>query len=207
MGKTERQLEDDVNSEFVTVPGRPGGLPRGLANRAALIGKVPVPESKATAPSGGFANDNNGNVDLNSFNAGDELPDGTIYVGKRKDGQHLVTTPKVLPRMAKHQTALETHKLMLGQSVSDHGHSDWILPDLEEGRMLYKTKDKGKFKGTYEKSQFSDGHQFVWLSEVHAVNRNYAWYQWFDDGGQFNDRPRVTEFSVRPVRRCNHLVI
>lgn len=134
---------------------------------------------------------------------GAELSDGTIYVGVREDGQHVMTTPRMLPRMANHYDALKTPELMQAQGVSDHGHKDWALPNSEEGRLLYAAKGKGKLKGTFAKSEFTDGYQGIWLAE-HDINN--ARDQWFDDGAQ-NGNLRDTKYAVRPVRRCNHLTL
>ncbi len=208
MGQAEPNMKDSARSEFVTVPGRIGGLPVGLRNQAALKGKVPVPAVVEEQDNSDVqANDN---LDFKSLTSGAELPDGTIYVGEA-DGAHWATTPKMLPRAAQHYNLIKnkdtkiiedlTHSVMVEQGAKDYGHKDWELPSRPVGKLLYEKRNAGKLKGSFDPSEYKGQHKnVIWLSEVHADDSDYAWDQWFDDGVQDDDH-RSTELSVRPVRR------
>lgn len=136
------------------------------------------------SPGVGFCPNSTNKAGGASFNPGDVLPDGNIYVGQRKDGQHV---------------SIDANPDM---EISKWKY-DVSWPTREEGKMLW---------GLYQKKPelfIFKNYKAIWLSEVHADGSGYAWDQWFAGGNQFYDH-RSSELSVRAVRRFksfNHLII
>ncbi len=202
-----------TNNDFITVPGFDGGRrAAGILMRRSNVGPTcdikcaprvagSAKDAAAALMNTAAANDNDfQKVRAEFLKSGDELPDGTIYLGK-VNGEHYATTPRLLLRAVEHYALIDkkrdgsgtgkdlTHKIMREQTVADHGYDDWILPDRAVGKMLYEQRDSGKLKGTLDKSSFRNSYECLWLSELYY--NDYAYGQWFDDGLQDYGYPAV----------------
>lgn len=141
------------------------------------------------------------------YKPGEQLPDGTIYVGRRTDGLHVITTPRMYSRAATFQTAQQIVK-----ELTVHGHNDWVLPDdREDGAMLYRERNTGKLGGTFDRSEFPSERHELWID----VNGVAPCFQAFSStfcttaGKQASHASifpwaRPVEISIRPVRKCEY---
>ena len=75
-------------------------------------------------------------------------------------------------------------------SCSAGGKSDWFLGSLGEMKLMYDN-----LQGV---GGFVDAYTFYWSST--EADTSYAWAQYFDNGGQYNDFKRTRAYYVRPVR-------
>jgi TolB-like protein len=76
------------------------------------------------------------------------------------------------------------------RSLNIGGFSGWRLPTKDELDLMYKNlKQKGL-----------GGFNNNWYWSSSQINSNYAWYQRFSDGGQFDIYGKGSTFSVRAVR-------
>lgn len=102
---------------------------------------------------------------------GDELADGTIYLG----------------------CVNGVHSSMLGAIPGKHAWDEamakYTLPNRHEGLMIWELKKL--------KPALFDGEKLIWLSETYKF---LAYSQWMDDGFQ-DYYLRSHELVVRPVRR------
>jgi hypothetical protein len=141
---------------------------------------------------------------------GDELADGTIYVGQRtSDDKYVVTTPALLPNECPPQQVLKfdpsghldkdnTVEMMRDQGLDTHGHNDWQAPDEETSDMLYDNKDTRALAGTLEVAAFPDpAYPLILVSKNSTLG--VAWVRSFTHG-KLDSVTMHTPVAQRPVR-------
>jgi Protein of unknown function (DUF1566) len=123
---------------------------------------------------------------------GDEMEDGTIYAGISPDtGKPMYATPADAPTMFTFKKAAQ-----YASKLDAQGHKDWRVPTKNELNVLYQNRDKGKLKGTFNKTG-SDPAGWYWSSS--QTYYFYAWVQRFSGGYQCNSG-RYDGSSLRCVR-------
>lgn len=133
-----------------------------------------------------------------AYKIGDELPDGTIYIGQNDNGLHIAVLPQNLSGLYNHDAALKA-----AQGLDAHGHKDWELPDLDECKLIYEASRCDNLKASFD---FSGSFPASAFWSARRYDDYFAFSQWVDDGTQ-NRSYRTEELPVRPVRTFNHLVI
>ena len=116
-----------------------------------------------------------------TYKPGDLLPNGEIYLCRLDD--EIFTVAPMAPKKMNWDDAMKY--------AADLGLE---LPDLEISHTMFKRKDIGAFKGSYEDASI------LWSARRYG-NRG-AYYQWLAGGGQ-NGNYRTLELVVRPVRRLS----
>lgn len=108
--------------------------------------------------------------------AGDVLPDGTIFVAKLENGKTLVAAPEDAPEGLDFNDAAKfARKLKVG------GKKGFHVPTREELDLLYQHRNDGTFEGTYKATgKYPDG--WYWTSEACGDYGAYA--QRFSNGNQ-----------------------
>jgi len=135
----------------------------------------------------------------------EELSDGTIYLGGDAKGVHWATTPQMLPCEATHFHAAMTLHLMNSQKALDYSYADWWIPNQEVGTILYQNRNNGMLKGSFDGDKFGHRRRGIWLSRT--TGNGWALIQQFDGKGEQMPFEPSNEFSVRPVRKIDHLII
>ena len=83
----------------------------------------------------------------------------------------------------------------LARTYDDGGYRDWYLPSRDELDKLYQHREAiGGFATT------GGSNPCYCSSSQYATGSHDAWYQYFDDGGQYFGRGKVGKFRVRAVR-------
>jgi hypothetical protein len=131
---------------------------------------------------------------------GDKMPDGSIYAGVSPgtDKPMYVTAKDAGLMMEFGQAAGYASKLAM------HGHQDWCVPTIAELTVLFRNREKGALKGTFNSAASKAG--FYWSSTPTDDGDCTAWGQRFVGRG-FNDKTENHSFadfddtaSVRCVR-------
>jgi len=128
---------------------------------------------------------------------GDWMEDGTKYVGVSPDtGRPMYTTPADVPLTMHWKAAMD-----YAAKLNAHGHKDWRVPTRAELSVLYKNRNEGRLKGTFNgtdgNSAGMNSAGCYWSS---AKNTRYgAWTQCFRDGNQ-DGVYRTLGLSLRLVR-------
>jgi Protein of unknown function (DUF1566)/Sulfatase-modifying factor enzyme 1 len=121
--------------------------------------------------------------------AGDKMPDGTIYAGISPDtGKAMYVTPADAPMTTKWREAMD-----YAAKLNTHGRQDWRLPTQGELSVLFNNRAAiGGFDvtGSYSAGLYWSGTQ---------DDRWAAWGQRFSDGDQFGN-DETNHSSVRCVR-------
>jgi hypothetical protein len=139
---------------------------------------------------------------------GQQTADG-VYAGLTADGkQQIYAMPTDLDvTMTFNDAAKAVRKLNRNKAL---GHDDWQIPSLENVRVLYKNKDKGALKGTFNtyggnKGRGSDFPGWYWSStEVrgHSSSVYSVRFSGCYEDGVYEDWDHKDDFrlSCRPVR-------
>jgi len=101
----------------------------------------------------------------------EELPDGTTLVGRKDNGEYLITTPEVLlPSPISHNDAMKMPTAMAQQQIYSHGYEDWRSPKADfparrgcegESAMLFRARNSGKLQGIFKENRLSSS--CVWI--------------------------------------------
>ena len=127
-----------------------------------------------------------------SLEIGDLMKDGTIYAGiSPTTNQPMYAAPKDGPMMMDFNAASKFAKQL---EVGDK--KDFRLPDRAELNVLFKNKDKGALKGTFNLTgKYPSG--YYWSSMPDYAHGTYD--QRFSDGARFSGG-RVGIASFRCIR-------
>jgi hypothetical protein len=124
---------------------------------------------------------------------GDEMPDGTIFVGiSPTTHKPMYTTPRDAPGVYEINQAGQYAK-----NLDAHGHHDFHAPSKRELNVLWENRNQGKLKGTFNETG-SDPAGWYWSSTPNFIN--IAWAQRFSDGYQNTKYFRNIDSSLRCVR-------
>ena len=119
------------------------------------------------------------------FEAGDSLPDGTIYAGISPDTHKpLYAMPTDAGQMLSWKKAGE-----FAAGLDMHGHKDWRVPTQNELEILYRLRHRipgFSMTGWYWSSSLS--------------SHGLAWVQRFSDGHQFSHANAFEMLFLRCVR-------
>ena len=111
---------------------------------------------------------------------GMKMPDGTVFAGRLPNGKKVYTLPENEKLTMDFNNAAAC--VARRNNSKSLGHDDWRLPSQEELDLLYRNKDKGALKGSFEYEdrveQLTDGD--YWSSTrsssslplVHVQNLN-----------------------------------
>jgi hypothetical protein len=80
--------------------------------------------------------------------AGMKMPDGSVFAGRLPNGKKVYTLPQN-ESVAMDFNAAAACAARRNNSKS-LGHDDWRLPSQEELDLLYRNRDKGVLKGSFE---------------------------------------------------------
>ena len=110
--------------------------------------------------------------------AGDKMPDGTVFAGISPDsGKKMFATPKDgTPLMTFRDAGKYADYLSKSKAF---GHDDWRVPTKAELQLLFEVSKKGALKGTFDVSG-SDTAGWYWSSTPY-VGFN-MWSLRFSDG-------------------------
>lgn len=125
---------------------------------------------------------------------GDVMDDGTVYAGASPDtGMPMYTTPADAPLA---YTFNEARKY--AKSLNAHSHEDWRIPSKAELNEMWKNRDKGALKGTFN----LNGSSYAgWYWSSSPIDGRALWTQCFSDGEQNWARVLPTDaISLRCVR-------
>jgi hypothetical protein len=122
------------------------------------------------------------------------MRDGTIYVGMSPDTETpMYAMPLDAPMAMRWNEAMDYAARFEGCS-----HKDWRLPTAGELNVLYKARNQGALKGTFnETGGYESG--WYWSSAEDRDGADFAWDQRFDDGNRGWDR-KSNKSSLRLVR-------
>jgi hypothetical protein len=124
---------------------------------------------------------------------GDAMEDGTIYAGLSPDtGKAIFATPADAPLTYDFYQATE-----YASKLDAHGHQDWRVPTKGELKLLFKNRNEGRLKGTFNETG-ADPAGWYW-SSTPTGDDDGAWAQRFSDGSR-NDSYRDLDSSLRLVR-------
>jgi hypothetical protein len=125
---------------------------------------------------------------------GDEMDDGTIFAGYFK-GRPLYATPRDAPGTYTFNEAASYAK-----NLDAHGRHDFHVPSQGELNVLWKNRNKGKLKETFNETGHDNHAGWYWSSSRYSfISDDYAWGQCFSDGYQ-NYYGRNLDSSLRCVR-------
>jgi hypothetical protein len=119
---------------------------------------------------------------------GDEMEDGTIYAGISPDTHK----PMYATPMDAGLTFTFNEAQEVASMVHANGHNDWRVPSKGELNVLWENRNKGKLKGTFNKTD-----QY-WSSSLYDDGYG-LWDQRFSDGNQYFSY-EYCELSLRCVR-------
>jgi hypothetical protein len=138
-----------------------------------------------------------------AFERGAKIADGSIFAGLtagRK--QEIYAMPTDLDvTMDFNDAAAAVRKLNDNKAL---GHDDWQIPSLENVRVLYKNKNEGALKGTFNTSSKRSPPVFpgwYWSSttENHDIWPGVHFVR-FSEGQEFWFPKGLSRLSCRPVR-------
>jgi hypothetical protein len=121
---------------------------------------------------------------------GDRMPDGTIYAGISP------TTHVPMYAAAEDSPGQMTYYTA---ALADCMKSGFRLPDREELRVIFESKEKGALKGAFKEASCDDSSEWYWSSTQSDTNPRMAWYQKFKDGRQ-DFVGKGCHLSVRYIR-------
>lgn len=127
---------------------------------------------------------------------GDKMSDGTIYAGISPDThQPMYTTPEDAPMTCTfNEAAAYANQLNAERHL---GHDDWSVPTKAELNVLWKNRDEGALKETFNNVSASDPAGWYWSST--QKGNDDAWTQRFSDGNQYWDVKTLVS-SLRCLR-------
>jgi hypothetical protein len=112
---------------------------------------------------------------------GDEMPDGTIYAGISPDtGKPMYAAPFDTPLVYSFNQAQE-YDAKLNVEESNPTKRTWRVPTKHELNVLYKNRNKGNLKSTFNKTGSGAGG---WYWSSSSTNKHNGWAQRFSDGEQ-----------------------
>jgi len=138
-----------------------------------------------------------------SVEVGAMMADGSVFVGLTADGkQQIYAMPTDLDvTMTFNGAAKAVKKLNSDKAL---GHDDWQIPALENVYVLYKNKNEGALKGTFNtsgnKASGSGFPDWYWSSTEYRDDPSIVWDVRFSDGNEVLHRKDGLRLSCRPVR-------
>lgn len=100
-------------------------------------------------------------------NVGDEMPDGTIFVGLDFEGNGLYSVSSAVP--GRH-TIDATFNML--RNLDSHGHEDWRLPHGDERKRLSESRHAGKLSGLFhERNSRRDRFDALYWVTYGAVDK------------------------------------
>ncbi len=129
--------------------------------------------------------------------AGEEMPDGTVYVGISPDTHRpMYATPKDAPLTYTFHEAAAYARRQSAQKFL--GHDDWRVPASGEVNTLYENRNEGKLKGTFNETGPFNAVMY-WSSSPDDYYFIIGRTQCFADGRGY-DLHKNLDFSLRLVR-------
>jgi hypothetical protein len=126
------------------------------------------------------------------------MPDGTVYAGISPDsGEAMYVTPGDAPQQTTFNQAAK-----YAAALDAHGHTDWRLPTKTEMQELYKNRNEGALKGTFNQRSGSGFAHWYWScaedredpSDVYVVDFTDGDDGWYPkDDFSLSSRPLRTE--------------
>lgn len=130
---------------------------------------------------------------IEDIQVGDEMPDGTIFVGiSPNTHKPMYTTPRDAPGVYEFNQAAQYAK-----NLDAHGHHDFHAPSKRELNVLYENRNQGRLKGTFNETG-SNPAGWYWSSSPGSTSK--GWAQRFSDGTPFNSTLAYLASSLRCVR-------
>ncbi len=132
--------------------------------------------------------------DEDMLQPGDKLPDGTIYVGISPDtNRPFYAAAEDAPKLMD-----QTEADRLAASFNVAGHGDWRVPSEAERDMLFKVKQEGALKGTFNEEASNPASWYLSRPEFRGYNesdneRNFG-------NGDRDYAMKINKASVRFVR-------
>jgi len=128
---------------------------------------------------------------------GDKMPDGTIYAGISPDtGRAMYAAPADVYIGDKPAQMTFAKAKWLAKNFQLGDNSDFRLPSERELNELFKNKNKGALKGTFNETGKWRGGWYTSSSTDHILA---VWQQRFSDGSS-NNYDKIDVSSVRLVR-------
>lgn len=123
----------------------------------------------------------------NLWDAGDQTPDGTIFI---------TDNLRAMPEDAPGLHTWDGGQAYCGDLVS-HGHDDWRLPYLSEHAAMFYAQNKGALKGTF-KNTFEDGDAAsYWTADTDQSQKRSEYWNY---RGRMGSAPVDFNYSVRCIR-------
>ncbi len=135
-----------------------------------------------------------------ALKAGATMADGSVVAGLAPDGKQILVMPTDLGvTLTFNDAAKQVKKLNAEKAL---GHDDWVIPTIEQLRMLQRNQDKGALKGTFTTaaSSGSDFPGWYWSSTEHPGLSSDVHVVCFSDGDELSGRKDNCRLSCRPVR-------
>jgi len=140
-----------------------------------------------------------------ALTVGDAQKDGTIFAGISPDKEHnMFVTPQDTPNKLAWEAAM-THI----STFNAHGHADWVLPTQDELDILYKNRNKGDLKGTFNKNASDTIDSWYWSCKLHPRLAQHTWVKQFNNGyrelglNTFRAHVRPVRLEPRPQQERN----
>jgi hypothetical protein len=125
---------------------------------------------------------------------GDTMPDGTVYAGiSPTSGEAMFVPPADAPRIT------FTKAAQYAAGLDAYGHKDWRLPTEAELLEIYKNRNEGALKGTFNESAGSGDAHWYWSCAEDRENPSYVYVVDFTDGDNGWGLKDVS-LSSRPLR-------
>ena len=127
---------------------------------------------------------------------GDEMPDGTIYAGVSPDsGEAMYVTPGDAPQRMTFNDAAA-----YAASLDAHGHKDWCWPTKGELLEIYKNRNEGALKGTFNETTGSGDARWYWSCSELRKNPSGVYVVSLSDGAAVWNLKDHSSLSLRPLR-------
>jgi hypothetical protein len=145
-------------------------------------------ESVRTHPAGGKT--------ASAPKPGDKMPDGSVYAGISPDnGAAMFVTPADTPC-----TLTFNEAARYAAQLDAHGHTDWRLPTKAELLQIYKNRNEGALKGTFNESAGSGLAHWYWSCTEHREDPSFVYTVDFTDGDDVWGHKDNGSLSSRPLR-------
>lgn len=131
---------------------------------------------------------------------GEAVEDGTIYAGMSPS---TLKPMYVLPRNVPGSFSFEDAEAQAAKMRAEKhlGHDDWRVPTLQEIRELWKYKNDGSLRNTFNwASSFQEGYFPTYWTSSPTNDPVRAWAFDFRDGQQRSNLTRTATLSVRIIR-------